>query len=91
VQACPLGEENKRLKCCNVECSLWVSGLEAEVLVGLFGFLFVGWFGCSCVMQACPLVRGKERLTCCSFKCSLWVSNLRGQVLVGLFGFLFVS
>jgi hypothetical protein len=33
-------------------------GLGPYGVVGLFGFLFVGWFGCSCVMQARPLGEG---------------------------------
>jgi hypothetical protein len=32
--------------------------------MSLFRFLFVGWLGCSGVMQACPLGKGKERFTC---------------------------
>jgi hypothetical protein len=37
MQAYPLGEGKERLRCWSVECSLWVLGLRALVIVGLFG------------------------------------------------------
>jgi hypothetical protein len=38
---CPLDERKARLRCCSVECPVWVSGLRALGPCRFVGFLFV--------------------------------------------------